>query len=105
MRPYYTEYANHMMQKYCETVGMTIDEVTKVICTDAERNNWNACNEVWKGLSDSDRMLAQNVFSVPLSAVRDALEEYATAHHAKFGNVWKVYKGIVRKAAEKRGLV
>lgn len=105
MRPYYLDYAAHMLRLWCKLRNMAAAEVINRIKTDADRQSWNACSKVWPELSAQEQQIIISVFSARSRDTRAAVDDYAgqTATEAK--EVWHVCRNVMERVARERGLL
>ena len=97
-RPYYADFVQHCMHFYARYTQKPTFK------TDADKNNWTACDLSLKGYSDTDRAILLDVYG-SYDTIGDAVYEAAKKHNIDQNIIWDMMKVFERKVAKKRGLM
>lgn len=102
MRPYWADYANHMLRFFCKNDDPAMIYQFK---TRTDEKNWKACQSVMKTLSTRDREIICFVYGGTMF-IEDAVNEYLASHPGEHrDSVWNVIYTVSRRAAQMRGLL
>ena len=102
MRPYWADYANHMLRFYCKN-----SDPAMIYCfkTKTDEKNWRSCQRVMDTLSERDRGIILFVYAQPL-LLDDAVNEYLTVNpKIRKDAVWEVIVSVSKRVAQMRGLL
>ena len=102
MRPYWADYANHMLRFYCRN-----DDPTMIyrFRTRTDEKNWKACNSVMKGLNRRDDEVIRFVYGGTMF-LEDAVNEYLASHpNEQSDAIWNTIYTVSRRVAQVRGLL
>lgn len=102
MRPFWADYANHMLRFYVKN-----DEPTMIyrFKSRTDEKNWHACQRVMETLNNREREIIKFVYSRPLM-MEDAVNEYLMSHpKSERDSVWNVVYSVSRRVAQMRGLL
>ena len=107
MKAHYTDYTCHMLRNYCRMIadGHTVYSAADMLRTEAERKNWNACDEVWHEMNDTEREVAMALYVPPEEDFKKSLAAYSRKNNVTKDYVWGICNKIVRMVARKRGLI
>ena len=72
--------------------------------TDADRQNWIACNKAIRDYSDRDKDILVSVYG-GYDTLPDNVYEMATKYHINQNIIWDMMKEFERKLAKKRALI
>lgn len=100
MKPYYADFANHMLRYYFLTKGERPQEYR----TEADRLNWEACHQVLSTYDDFDRTIISSVYNsgcpiIEAVAVVSAQRTLAVTH------IWYLLNDCNKQLAKVRGLI
>ena len=98
MRSFYSEYVQHCMKFYARH-----PHVSK-FRSEADKNNWYACNSVMQHLPEAEREILLAVYRE-----RDTIGDnvYKVAKERKINQdiIWKLITDLEHKIAHRRGLI
>jgi hypothetical protein len=97
-RPFYSEYVRHALRFYTRNL------VQPHFKSEADRENWFACENVIKGCTDRDRDILVAVYS-GYDTLADNVYETAKKYGINQNVIWDLMKAIERKIAKRRGLM
>lgn len=97
MRTFYTQYVQHCMRFYTRHPHPKFR-------SDADKQNWNACNSALKGFSPSEVDILMTVYREG-DTVPDNIYKVSVDRNIKQDNIWKLVNELERKVAKRRGLL
>ena len=97
MITFYSEYVRHCMRFY------TRHPHPKFL-SDADKQNWNACDSVLKGFSPSEVDILMTVYREG-DTIPDSIYKVSVDRNIKQDNIWKLVNELERKVAERRNLI
>lgn len=97
-RPFYSEYVRHALRFYTRNLAQPHFK------SEADRENWFACENVIKGCTDRDRDILVAVYS-GYDTLANNVYEVAKKHGINHNVIWDLMKAIERKIAKRRGLM
>ena len=99
MRTYYGGYANYCARYY-------VRHSSPHLRTDAEKKNWNACENTFKSFSDSDRDILVNIYRDGGDSLSESfVNQTAQSNHMRGNEVWGLISEFQNRFAKKRGLI
>lgn len=98
-KPFYSDYVRHAMRFYARN-----HEKTPQFKSDADRQNWVACDKVIKKYNDMDRVILIYVYGA-YDTLPDNVYEKAKEFKINQNIIWDTMKEFERKVAKKRGLI
>lgn len=102
IRPYYTEYVNHMLRYYTRH---TPKEVIKMkFKSETDRKNWLAVNRVLHQLPERDRDIIFTVFGRG-DTVADNIYELSKEMCIRQDTIWNLVSRVSYKIAKERKLI
>lgn len=102
MRPYWADYANHMLRFFCKNDDPTMIYRFK---TKTDEKNWRACQRVMDTLGERDYEIIKFVYAQPLF-LEDAVNEYMGQNpKVKKDTIWDVIYTVSKRVAQMRGLL
>lgn len=101
MRPYWADYANHMLRFFAKNNDETMIYRFK---TRTDEMNWKACKRVMDSLRAHEREIILYVYGKPLF-LEDAVNEYLAEHKMEANAVWDVIYTVSKRVAQMRGLL
>lgn len=103
MKPYYSEFVRHCLRFYVKT----LDEGRgghPIFRNEAERENWRACNDALKNLSERDQDTVSYLYR-PGDTIADKIYELSKSKGISQDTIWSLVNRVERAVAKKRGLV
>ena len=97
-RPYYSEYVRHALRFYTRNLSLTRFK------SDADKNNWHACDSIIKNCPDIDREVLVAVYG-GYDTLSDNVYETAKKYGINQALIWDLMKDVERKIAKRRGLM
>lgn len=101
MKPYYTDYVNHIIKTY---VNHTYDELTSQV----DRTNWKAADCVVTGLPQAEQDVVRAIYSrLSYRAFRPVpvlVNEYCEQTGREFELVMNVIRKVSKRVKKERGL-
>ena len=97
-RPYYSDYLRHALRFYSRNLSQPRFR------SEADKNNWFACQKALSGYSDRDKDILVAVYG-GYDALADNVHEVAKKHNLDQSIVWDMMKEFERKVAKRRGLM
>ena len=97
-RPFYSEYVRHALRFYTRNLSRPNFK------TEVDKNNWQACFNVIKEYSDTDRNIIVLVYG-GYDTLSDNVYETAKKYSMNQAIIWDMMKDLERKIARKRGLL
>ena len=102
MRPYWADYANHMLRFFCKNDDPTMVYRFK---SRTDEHNWRSCQRVVNALSKREKDIIKFVYGSTLF-IEDAVNEYLADHPGEDrDSVWNVVYTVSKRAAQMRGLL
>ena len=102
MRPYWADYANHMLRFFCKNDDPSMIYRFK---TKTDEKNWRACQRVMDTLGERDHEIIKFVYAQPLF-LEDAVNEYMAQNpKVKKDTIWDVIYTVSKRVAQMRGLL
>ena len=97
MRTFYSEYVQHCMRFYARLSNPKFR-------SDADKQNWNACDSAMKEFSDTDRDILMAVYSNG-DTIPDNVYKVSVDRNIKQDVIWKLINELERKVAKRRNLI
>lgn len=97
-RPFYSEYVRHSMRFYSRNLNLSSFK------SEADKQNWCACDKVIKNYSDKDRDILVAVYG-GYDTLPDNVYEVAKKYSVNQSIIWDMMKEFERKIARERGLL
>ena len=97
-RPFYSDFVRHTMRYYARNPQQPRFR------SEADKNNWFACNAIVKTYSDRDREILTAVYG-GYDTLLDNVYEVAKKHNINQSIIWDMMKEFERKVAKRRGLM
>lgn len=97
MRTFYSEYVQHCMRFYARHPQPHFH-------TNADKQNWNACDSALKGFSPSEVDILMTVYREG-DTVHDNIYKVSVGRNIKQDYIWKLVNELERKVAKRRGLL
>lgn len=98
-RPYYSDYVKHALRFYSRNCSEK-----PIFKSDVDKNNWLACDSVFKGYDVDTRKLLLTVYS-GYDTLPDEVYNASKMWHIDQNRIWDIMKEIERKIAKRRGLL
>lgn len=96
-RTFYSEYVNHCLRFYARHEKPSFH-------SDADKNNWLACDSALKGFSDSDREMLLTIYREG-DTIPDNVYQMAKTKGIKQDAIWALINSLEKKVAKRRGLL
>lgn len=96
-RAFYSQYVNHCLRFYARHPKPKFH-------SEADKNNWYACDNALKGFADSERDILLTIYSEG-DTIPDNVYQMAKAKNLKQEYLWKLVNELERKVAKRRGLL
>lgn len=97
MRTFYTEYVQHCMRFYARHSHPKFR-------SDADKLNWNACDNAMKGFTPSEVEILMFVYREG-DTIPDNIYKVSVDRNIKQDIVWKLVNELERKIAKRRVLI
>lgn len=97
MRAFYSDYVNHCLRFYAR-------HSRPIFHSEADKKNWNACDNALKSFSDSDRDILLTIY-IEGDTIPDNIYQMAKSKGIKQDTIWKLISELERKVAKRRGLI
>lgn len=97
-RPFYSEYVRHCLRFYTRNPNL------RHFKSDADKNNWFACDSVFKTYSERDREILTKVYG-EYDTLSDNVYMVSFKFDIEQHIVWDMMKEVERKIAKRRGLM
>lgn len=97
MRTFYSEYVQHCMRFYAR-------HPRPKFRSDADKQNWNACDSAMKGFTDKEQDILMTVYR-ECDTIPDNVYEVSVDRNIKQDTIWKLINELERKVAKRRKLV
>lgn len=97
-KPFYSDYVRHAMRFYSRNIGK------QTFKTDADKQNWLACDKAIKDYSDRDKNILVAVYG-GYDTLPDNVYNISNKYHINQNIIWDMLKEFERKLAKKRGLI
>lgn len=97
-RPYYSDYVRHALRFYSRNLSQPRFR------SEADKNNWFACQKALSGYSDRDKDILVAVYG-GYDTLANNVHEVAKKHNLDQSIVWDMMKEFERKVAKRRGLM
>lgn len=97
MRTYYSDYVQHCMRFYARHPNPKFN-------SDAEKQNWNACDSALKRFDNSERDILLTVYREG-DTLADNIYNYSVEHGINQDKVWKLLNKLEKMIAKRRGLL
>lgn len=97
MRAFYSEYVNHCLRFYAR-------HTKPIFHSEADKKNWNACDNVLKSFSDSDRDMLLSIYTEG-DTMPDNVYQMAKSKGIEQDTIWKLIGVLERKVAKRRGII
>lgn len=98
MRTFYSEYVNHCLRFYSRYPK------PNRFRSEADKKNWQACDNALKGFSDADRDMLITIYREG-DTIPDNVYQMAKKLNIEQDNIWKLITELERKVAKRRGLI
>lgn len=102
VKPYYADYANHMLRFYCKNPHTGSSESFKSRC---DEFNWRSCFRVVDKLSSKDREIIMTLYDAPGQNMTDNVRMYALNHKITEDYIWNLIHDVSYRVAKMRGLL
>lgn len=100
MKAFYADYINHMFRFYIRHQ----DKHKLNTLTSVDEANWNACEKVFRSLSESDQKMMTAVFG-NFGMLGDCMRDYSTQSGISLNSLWERLSDVTQQTAKERGLV
>lgn len=97
MRTFYSEYVQHCMRFYAR-------HPRPKFRSDADKQNWNACDNALKGFTDKERDILMTVYREG-DTIPDNVYKLSVDCNIKQDTIWKLINELERKVAKRRNLI
>lgn len=97
MRTFYSEYVQHCMRFYARHTNPKFK-------SDADKQNWKACDSALKGFSDSEIEILLTIYRDG-DTIPDTIYKLCVERNIKQDIVWKLVNELERKVAKRRNLI
>lgn len=97
MKAYYSDYIQHCMRFYARNPRPKFH-------SDADKQNWYACENVLRGFTDSERDILLFVYREG-DTIPDNVYRVSVNRNIKQGTIWKLINELERKIAKRRSLI
>lgn len=97
-RPFYSEYIRHALRFYARHLQ------ANRFHSAADRDNWQACNDTLKSLSDIERDILVSVYG-SFDTLPDNVYNTAKNYNVNQTMIWDLMKETEHKIAKRRGLI
>ena len=102
MRPYWAEYANHMLRLYVKTWADDVIQFRTAI----DKTNWIACRSVFEKLPTREKDIITHVYRHPCGHMEEGVASYVADHPTETrDSIWAVICGVSRDVARARELI
>ena len=98
-KPYYADYVKHALRFYSRNCSEK-----PVFKSDADKNNWHACDSVFKGCDADMKEILLAVYS-GYDTLPDEVYNASKKWHIDQNKIWDAMKELERKIAKRRGLI
>lgn len=100
MKAFYADYINHMFRFYIRHQ----DKQKLHTLTPVDEANWNACEKVFRSLSESDQKMMTAVFG-NFGMLGDCMRDYSAQSGISLDSLWERLSVVTLDTAKERGLV
>lgn len=97
MRTFYSEYVQHCMRFYARHPHPKFR-------SDADKQNWNACESAIKDFTDKERDILMTVYREG-DTIPDNVYKVSIDRNMKQDSIWKLIIELERKIAKRRNLI
>lgn len=97
-KPFYSDYVRHMMRFYSRTHNKVVFK------SEADRQNWIACDQAIHNYSDRDKDILISVYG-GYDTLPDNVYKMATKYHINQNIIWDKMKEFERTVARIRNLI
>lgn len=97
MRTFYSEYVQHCMRFYAR-------HPRPKFRSDADKQNWNACDGAMKGFTDKEQDILMTVYREG-DTIPDNVYKVSVDRNIKQDTIWKLINELERKVAKRRKLI
>ena len=97
-RAFYSDYVRHCLRFY------TRHESPKFFRTESDKLNWNACDEVFKTLSDDEKELLYEIYR-SADTLADNIYVTSESRDIPQEDIWSLIARIENRIAKKRGIL
>jgi len=97
MKTFYSEYVQHCMRFYAR-------HPRPKFRSDADKQNWNACDNALKGFTDKERDILMAVYREG-DTIPDNVYKLSVDRNIKQDTIWKLINELERKVAKRRNLI
>lgn len=97
MRTFYSEYVQHCMRFYARHPRVKFR-------SDADKQNWNACDNALKGFTDKERDILMAVYREG-DTIPDNVYKLSVDRNIKQDTIWKLINELELKVAKRRNLI
>lgn len=97
MRTFYSEYVRHCMRFYSRHSNPKFK-------SEADKNNWTACQSALSGFSDGDRETLLTIYR-GRDTIPDNVYQISKEKGIKQDIIWRLVNDLERKVAKRRGLL
>lgn len=98
-RTFYSDYVKHALRFYTR-----FPRRPATFNTDADRDNWTACDDVFKTYAYADKVILFDVYS-GRDTLADEVYNASKKHNLEQNVIWEMMKAIEHKIAKTRGLI
>ena len=97
MKTFYSDYVRHCMRFYARHPHPKCR-------SDADKQNWNACDNAVKGFTDKEQDILMTVYREG-DTIPDTVYKLSAELNIKQDIIWKLINELERKVAKRRGLI
>lgn len=97
MRTYYSDYIQHCMRFYARHTNPKFR-------SDADKQNWYACEHALKGFTDADRDILLFIYREG-DTILDNVYRVSVQKNIKQDKIWALVNELERKIAKRRSLI
>ena len=97
MKTFYSDYVQHCMRFYARHPHPKYR-------SDADKQNWNACDNAVKGFTDKEQDILMTVYREG-DTIPDNVYKVSVELDIKQDIIWKLINELERKVAKRRGLI
>lgn len=97
MRAFYSDFVTHCLRFYA-------GHPRPIFHTEADKKNWNACENALNTFAECDRALLMIIYSEG-ETVADSVRQLAVHRNMKQDTVWKLVTDLEYKVAKRRGMI
>ena len=97
MKTFYSDYVQHCMRFYARHENPKFH-------SDADKQNWNACDSAMKGFTAPERDILMTVYRAG-DTIADNIYRAGIDFGIKQDTIWKLVNELERKIAKRRNLI